>query len=339
MCTPSTPTTCTVPEHSITVAVPVYDNAGSLPALHARLMSVLTGMGSEFEIVYVNDASNDESFEWLARLHAAADRVTVVDLAENVGQSAAVLAALRFARGEIVVTIDADLENHPEDIPALVAAVRNGADLACGVRGRRSAPLVTRKGPSLIANRLVGLALGIDLADWGCGLNAVGASLLRQLLAQDPPPLLPKIEATLLAARIAQVPVGYSEREHGRSGYTVRRLGTFAATFLRGFAIARTLRRLLGNTTVTTGRLSTGDPAAQRSVVAGALRSTVALAAWAALTAAALVVRAWQWRGRTEGAERFRVRALLAARGRWLPEPLLRGAARNRPGDIVSRCG
>ena len=309
MSTPSTPITCIARESSITVVVPVYNNAGSLAALHARLKTVLVDLGSTFEIIYVNDASGDDSLALLSRLHAAEDRVTVIDLAENAGQSAAVLAALRFARGEIVVTIDADLENRPEDIPALVAAIRSGADLACGTRRRRSAPLITRRGPSAVANWLVGRALGVDLADWGCGLNAAAHEIVRQLLAQDPAPLLPKIEAALLASRIAQVPVEYSERAHGPSTYTVRRLSAFAATFLRGFGIARSWR---------------------------GVRTIAGLAAWTALTVAALVTRAWHGFRSAPSTAPFRVREILRPRGPELPGPSPRGAVGDRPNDVVS---
>lgn len=323
---------------SLSVAVPVYNNAGSLPALHSRLKSVLVDLGSTFEIIYVNDASSDESLDLLSRLHASDDRVTVIDLAENVGQSAAILAALGLARGEIIVTIDADLENRPEDIPALVAAVRDGADLACGVRQRRNAAMLTRRVPSVIANRLVGRALGIDLDDWGCGLNAVAARIVRQLLAQDPLPSLPKIEAALLSSRISQVPVRYSEREHGQSGYTVRRLGSFAATFLRSFAIARTLRRLLSKTKVNTGPLPAEADSVERSFATGTVATTIGLAAWLALTCAALVVRAWHGSGSAPSTERFRIRETREARGGASPGSSLSACApRNRPNDIVSR--
>jgi hypothetical protein len=324
-----------VREASITVIVPVYDNAGSLAALHARLKAVLVDMGSPFEIIYVNDASSDESLELLSRLHAAEDRVTVIDLAENAGQSAAVLAALSFARGEIVVTIDADLENHPEDIPALVAAIRNGADLACGARRRRSAPLLTRRGPSAVANRLVGRALGVDLDDWGCGLNAATGEIVRRLLAQDPLPLLPKIEAALLASRIAQVPVEYSERSHGPSTYTVRRLAAFAATFLRGFGIARSLRRALGRTTVRAA--TAAAPSAEPSFVTRTIGTIAGLAAWTTLAGAALITRAWH-RLSSAPSTPFHIREIRRPRGTELKEPSTRAATfRDRPNDIVSQ--
>ena len=301
MCTQSTPTTCTARESALTIVVPVYNNAGSLPLLHERLLTTLRSLGSTFEIIYVNDGSSDASLELLGGLRAGGE-VRVVDLSQNFGQSAAVLAAFSIATGEIVVTIDADLENRPEDIPALVAAVRDGADLACGVRTRRSAPLLTRKGPSLIANRLVGRAFNVNLHDWGCGLNATTREIVQQILAQIPLPSLPKIEAALLSSRISQVPVSCSEREHGKSGYTVRRLGGFAATFLRGFSISRTLRRLPG---IATARSDL--PVARRVVDAFA-----GLLSWLILTIAALIVRAWTYlSGSASNTERFRIREIL----------------------------
>jgi glycosyltransferase involved in cell wall biosynthesis len=326
---PSTPTTYTAREASVTIVVPVYNNAGSLPALHGRLKSVLVAMGLPFEIIYVNDASSDGSLALLSHLHASEDEVTLVDLAENAGQSAAVLAALTAARGDIVVTIDADLENHPEDIPKLVAAIRNGADVACGARRGRSAPLLTRRGPSVIANRLVGRALGVALEDWGCGLNAGSDRIVSQLLAQQPLPSLPKIEAILLASQVAQVPVEYSERAHGRSTYTVRRLASFAARFLRAFAIRRSLRRLLDGSTVEV----VGDGAlAPHSSVTRTLRTATGLGAWAILSAAALATRAWS--SRASSATPFRIREILRSRA---AEPSPRDAPRNRPHDLVSR--
>lgn len=238
-------------EPELTIVVPVFNNAGSLPALHERITSTLTSMGSTYEIIYVNDASTDAGFEVLVGLHADDDNVKVIDLTRNFGQSSAVLAGFSKAGGDTVVTIDADLENHPEDIPSLVAAVRDSADMACGVRTGRQAPLVTRRGPSWIANRLVSKALGVELQDWGCGLNAATSRVVKQLLETDPLPALPKIEAAMTASSIAQVPIAHSEREHGQSGYSFWRLSGFAATFLGGFSITRTFSRLFRKTAPT----------------------------------------------------------------------------------------
>lgn len=254
----------------LTIVVPVFNNAGSLPALHERLSSTLQSMDSTHEIIYVNDGSTDSSYDVLVGLHARSENVKVIDLAQNSGQSSAVLAAFGLAGGNIVVTIDADLENHPEDIPALVEAVRDGVEMVCGVRTGREAPLVTRRGPSWIANRLVGKALGVELQDWGCGLNAAEATLVERLLDRDPPSTLPKIEAAMMASSIAEVPVAHSEREHGRSGYSVWRLCGFAATFLASFSISGTFTRLFS----------------------GAAPSFSAVASWALLAVTAIIVKA-----------------------------------------------
>ena len=253
-------------------------------------------MDSTYEIIYVNDGSTDSSYDVLNTLRTIGGCVKVVDLTRNFGQSSAVLAAFSEAAGDVIVTIDADLENHPEDIPALVAAVRNGADLACGVRGRRQAPLFMRSGPSWLANQLVGRALSVDLEDWGCGLNAVTSEVVHQMLAQVPLPSLPKIEAAIVSSCISQVPVAYSERQHGSSGYTVWRLCGFAAAFLQGFSITRTFRRIVGVS------------AAQARLTCTA----ISIICWAVLTIAAIVVRfGLLVSGSGPTAERYQIREVL----------------------------
>jgi hypothetical protein len=155
----------------------------------------------------------------------------------------------------------------------------------------------------------VGRALGVDLADWGCGLNAAASEIVRQLLAQDPLPLLPKIEAALLASHIVQVPVEHSERAHGASTYTVRRLSGFAATFLRGFGIARSWRRV---------------------------RTIAGFAAWTTLTGAALVTRAWHGLSSAPSEAPFRIREIRGPRGPEILKSSLGRALGDRPNDVVS---
>lgn len=299
MCAQNIRTTGIAPEQcAISVIVPVYNNAGSLPLLHERLVSILATVTPAYEIIYVNDGSSDSSYDVLVGLRANGGRVRIIDLVRNFGQSAAVLAGFENAAGDILVTIDADLENHPEDIPVLVREVVDGADLVCGIRGSRQAPLVSRKGPSWVANRLVSRALRIDLQDWGCGLNAVTSEMARQMLAQDPLPRLPKIEAALLSSQVFQVPVAHSDREHGDSGYTVRRLLGFAAAFLSDYSVTRTFRRLRG---VTEGRSNarTGP-------------GIINIASWFVLSSASIIVRfVLLMFGSKSKAERFQVREVL----------------------------
>jgi undecaprenyl-phosphate 4-deoxy-4-formamido-L-arabinose transferase len=287
----------------VSVAVPVFNNTESLEALNKRLLSVLESVSGSHEIVYVNDGSSDDSFAVLTRLQGSHAAVRAVDLDKNYGQSSAILAAMSVAHGDIVVTIDADLENRPEDIPALVDAIHDGAHLACGVRERRKTSL-PRRAASWVANRLVGQALGINLRDWGCGLNAVRADITRQILAREPLPTLPKIEAALLAPRIAQVPVGFSDRRHGTSGYTVWRLLGFAIAFFRSYSISRTFRRLLTPT-------ATGA-SGQKAGLLALPRTMIAFLSWTLLSGIAVLVRLCLFvTGSLSQAERFRIREIV----------------------------
>lgn len=322
MCGQSTPITCSAAERtdrtadrgaarapSLSVVVPVFDNEGSLPELHERLDETLSGIATDFEIIYVNDGSRDRSLQILDGLPAISGAVSIADLERNFGQSAAVMAGFSIARGDILVTLDADLENDPRDIPSLVEAVKGGADLACGIRRDRNAPLITRRAPSLLANRLVGHALRVNVRDWGCGLNAVRSEVVRRMLESDPLPRLPKIAAALLSTRIAAVPVAYGTRRHGRSTYTIGRLAGFAAAFLQDFAIRRTFRRIVAGPS-----RQVPFNAEERSigrVAATAWPVVVSLLCWSLLSALALVVRAWSTLlGRRPPAAIFRIRAV-----------------------------
>ena len=325
----STPITCTLSERrhpgtrantqtdglalpAVTVAVPVFNNGGSLKELHRRLISSLADITSHLEIIYVNDGSTDDSLQVLSRICGSNLDVRIIDFARNFGQSAAILAALEESTQDIVVTIDADLENRPEDVPSLIAAVQSGADLACGVRQRRNSPRLGRKLPSWVANRLVGSALSLALNDWGCGLNAVSSGLVRKIVSKRPLPGLPKIEAAMLAATIIEIPVRANSRSHGLSQYTPRRLCAFAASFLRDFAIARCLMRLLGR----------GQPAAQIIVADGAVvkpawyktvfQKAVGFVSWLLLSAASVAVRIGDLlhAGRP-GGERYQIREIV----------------------------
>jgi undecaprenyl-phosphate 4-deoxy-4-formamido-L-arabinose transferase len=275
---------------TLSILIPVYNNAGSLRVLHARLVTALRSIGVSYEIIYANDGSTDGSYAVLAALHAGDKHVKVIDLAGNFGQSAAILAAIGVASGDIVVTIDADLQNHPEDIGALVAAIRTGADLACGVRLHRHGLSFMRKTASNVANRLVGGALGINLQDWGCGLNAATAELLDEILAERPLPALPKVEAALRARRIAQVAIGHSERIDGHSAYNLRRLSRFSANFLHEFSARRSFLRLVG---MATGRISTVivGPTDTSSGTPGVGCFVTAAISWALLAVASTLVR------------------------------------------------
>ena len=292
----------------VSIAVPVFNNAASLIELNQRLQAVARSIDEDIEIVYVNDGSTDHSLDILTRIVDTGDNVRVVDLDGNFGQSSAILAAMSVAMGGIVVTIDADLENHPEDIPALVSSVNEGADLVCGLRQSRRSISLARRVSSWLANQLVARGLGVSLRDWGCGLNAVRRQVTQQILEQDPLPTLPKIEAALLASQIDQVEVAYSDREHGPSSYTPWRLAGFAVAFFRSFSVRRSLRRLWKPVVNADESAPGTNPGRFRRFV----RLIVAAAAWALLSALALLVRlGLLLTGSLSSNERFRIRNVL----------------------------
>ncbi|QYZ67528.1 MAG: glycosyltransferase family 2 protein [Gammaproteobacteria bacterium (ex Lamellibrachia satsuma)] len=302
-----------VPDNpTLSITVPVYNNAASLPQLHERLVSTLRATGLEHEIIYANDGSTDNSYEVLTGLRGVEGRVKVLDLVKNYGQSAAILAAISKTNGDIIVTIDADLQNHPEDIPALVAGIRNGADFACGIRLNRRDSLLTRRGPSWLVNQLVGHALGVNLRDWGCGLNAVTSVLAMEIFAQNPPPGLPKAEVALMASRIAQIEVGHSEREHGRSEYTAWRLLCFSAGFLRSFSIRRSFSRLFTRLTTGNNLHAPGSMEEAPGTFSGAGEKAAAVLAWTVLAGAAAIVQLGALFYRSTAADNhYRIREIL----------------------------
>jgi glycosyltransferase involved in cell wall biosynthesis len=174
-------------------------------------------------VVYVDDGSTDGSFEALAALQAADPHVVVVRFARNYGQTAALAAGFDHADGDIVVTLDADRQNVPADIPALVAKLDAGYDLAAGWRCKRRDPWLSRKLPSVLANALIGWITGVRLHDYGCTLKAMRHDVVRGLrLYGEMHRFIPAL-ASDLGARIVEVPVDHRPRVAGRSKYGISR--------------------------------------------------------------------------------------------------------------------
>jgi glycosyltransferase involved in cell wall biosynthesis len=165
----------------ISVVVPVYDEEANLPLLQREIATAMEGCGRSYECVYVDDGSRDRSLEVLLELRRADPRIRVVEFARNAGQTAALAAGFDHARGRVVVTLDADLQNDPADIPALVAKLEEGFDIVTGWRRKRHDGFVLRKLPSKIANRLIALVTGVSIHDTGCTLKAFRAELVRNL--------------------------------------------------------------------------------------------------------------------------------------------------------------
>ena len=208
---------------AISVVIPAHNEEQNLLPLVDRLIATLEGLDRPFEIVIVDDASTDSSLRLLENLARNEPRLTAVSLRRNRGQTAALAAGFETARGEVVVAMDADLQHAPEDIPALVAKIDEGYDLANGWRAKRIDRLLTRRLPSRVANWMIRRLSGVDLQDFGGTFKAYRAELLGQLrLYGDLHRFIPVLAAHH-GARIAEVPIGNFERAAGRSHYGLGR--------------------------------------------------------------------------------------------------------------------
>lgn len=208
----------------ISVVVPIHNEVENLNPFHRELKEVLKGLGLDYEVVYVDDGSEDGSFERLVALAERDPHVVVVRLCRNYGQTAALAAGLAHSRGVDVVTIDGDRQNDPADIPAMLAKRREGFDLVTGWRVHRRDRWLTRRLPSQIANWLIGLITGVRLHDYGCTLKVMRGELARSLrLYGEMHRFIPALIDDL-GGRVVEMPVRHRPRVAGRSKYGVSRV-------------------------------------------------------------------------------------------------------------------
>jgi glycosyltransferase involved in cell wall biosynthesis len=211
----------------ISVVVPVHDEEQSVKPLYEELRAALAPIDRQWEAVFVDDGSTDGSFAALTRLHADSDNVKVVRLRRNFGKAAALAAGFRHAAGDVVVTIDADLQDDPAEIPRLLAKLDEGFDLVSGWKTQRRDPL-SRRIPSRIFNAVVGRVSGLRLHDLNCGLKAYRADVVRNLRIYGELHRFLPVLAHDRGYRVAELPVNHRPRQHGQSRYGVER-------YLRGF--------------------------------------------------------------------------------------------------------
>jgi glycosyltransferase involved in cell wall biosynthesis len=211
----------------ISVVVPVHDEEQSVKPLYEELRAALAPIDRQWEAVFVDDGSTDGSFAALTRLHADSDNVKVVRLRRNFGKAAALAAGFRHAAGDVVVTIDADLQDDPAEIPRLLAKLDEGFDLVSGWKTQRRDPL-SRRIPSRIFNAVVGRVSGLRLHDLNCGLKAYRADVVHNLRIYGELHRFLPVLAHDRGYRVAELPVNHRPRQHGQSRYGVER-------YLRGF--------------------------------------------------------------------------------------------------------
>ena len=207
----------------ISVFLPVYNEEPNLPPLHAKLDEALGKLGKSAEIVFVDDGSSDGSLKVLREIAAKDPRVRVVALKRNYGQTAAMAAGIDAARGRVLIPMDADLQNDPADIVRLLEKLDEGYDVVSGWRKNRQDKLVTRKIPSMLANRLISWIGGVPLHDYGCSLKAYRRESLQDVKLYGEMHRFIPIYASWVGARVAEIPVEHHPRTMGKSKYGLSR--------------------------------------------------------------------------------------------------------------------
>ncbi len=226
----------------ISVIVPAKNEEKNLPILIERLFAVLRGIGQRFEVIVVNDGSTDGSMRVLRVLTATHRELRVIDLARNYGQTAAMMAGIDHARGEVIVPIDADLQNDPADIPRLLAKLEEGYDVVSGWRKDRQDAAIRRNFVSRVANKAISRLSGVHLHDYGCSLKAYRKSVIGPVRLYGEMHRFVPIYAAWYGARITEIPVNHSPRLHGTSNYGLERV----AKVILDLMVVRFLDRWIG---------------------------------------------------------------------------------------------
>ncbi len=224
----------------ISIVIPLYNEVECIQELYEQLVSALEPINRTFEVIFVDDGSTDGSFEKLKVIHKHDSRFKVIRLRRNFGKTSALEAGFNMAKGEWIVTMDADLQNDPADIPLLLAKAEEGYDVVSGWRRQRKDTLLTRKIPSRIANRLIAWVTGVYIHDYGCCLKIYHRDIIKNInLYGELHRFIPAV-ASGLGIKVSEVVVNHRPRKHGQS------------KFYSGFAsnIKRTLEVLLDLLTV-----------------------------------------------------------------------------------------
>lgn len=225
----------------LSVVIPLYNEAESIETLYAELTAALAALGRSYEVVVVDDGSQDESFTRLRAVHERDPRWRVIRFRRNFGQTAAFAAGFAAARGAIVITSDADLQNDPADIAKLLAKMAEGYDIVSGWRVKRKEPFLSRRLPSLLANRMISGATGVSLHDYGCSLKAYRSEVIKNVrLYGELHRFIPAV-ASWMGVRVAEVPVNDRARRFGASKYGLNRtfkvfLDLITVSFMLGYA-------------------------------------------------------------------------------------------------------
>lgn len=207
----------------LSVLVPVYNEEESLPRLYEKLVAALDSLGRSWEAVLVDDGSKDRSWELLEELAAKDKRIHCVRFVRNFGQTAALAAGIDFATGDIIIPMDADLQNDPVDISRLLEKLDEGFDVVSGWRKERQDEFFTRLIPSWSANKLISVISGVRLHDYGCSLKAYRREVIKDVRLYGEMHRFVPIYASWMGAKVTEIPVTHHARQFGQSKYGLSR--------------------------------------------------------------------------------------------------------------------
>lgn len=207
----------------LSLFLPVLDEEDNLRPMHAKIQAALETLGKTAEVIYVDDGSTDKSLAILKEIAAEDGRVRVISLRRNYGQTAAMSAGIDAAKGEILIPMDADLQNDPADIAKLLKKLDEGYDVVSGWRKNRQDKMISRKIPSKIANRIVSWIGGVPLHDYGCSLKAYRREVIQDVKLYGEMHRFIPIYASWAGARVAEIPVDHHARTMGKSKYGISR--------------------------------------------------------------------------------------------------------------------
>ncbi|RLB07893.1 MAG: glycosyltransferase [Deltaproteobacteria bacterium] len=207
----------------VSVVIPIFNENRNISPLYEELRGVLEGIGLEYEVIFVDDGSDDGSSEVLQGLAQMDKRVKVIQFRKNFGQTAAIAAGVEHSRGEIIVTMDGDGQNDPQDIPQLLTKLNEGYDVVSGWRKDRKEPLLKRRFPSVLANWLISELTGVKLHDYGCTLKAYRRDVLKDVRLYGEMHRFIPAYASWVGAKITEVEVTDHPRRYGRSKYGLSR--------------------------------------------------------------------------------------------------------------------
>lgn len=221
----------------LSIVVPVFEEEDCIGRLHDEVAVALADPSCQFELIFVDDGSRDGSFRAMTEVASQDDRVRVVRLRRNFGQTAAMAAGFAVAKGAVVIPMDGDLQNDPQDIPRLLAKIGEGYDVVSGWRKDRQDKFLSRRMPSILANALISRMTGVKLHDYGCSLKAYRLEVINEVnLYGELHRFVPAL-ASLVGARVTEIPVNHRARTMGRSKYGIDRtlrvvLDLFTVKFL-----------------------------------------------------------------------------------------------------------